>query len=167
MFTELLFWLALKKDSEDSKESDDSDDDKYLEMLEAKVMHQRPYERLIVWQEAHKLCLWVYNRTKVFPRDERYELVSQMRTSASSVPTNIAEGNSRSTIKDKSHFFVIAHSSLEETHYHVRLAKDLGYLTAEEFVLVDDAVQRISFLLTKLKMNAQAYSKNSSDSSES
>ena len=55
-------------------------------------MHVRPYEKLIVWQEAHKLCLRALDLTGKFPKDERFRLVHQMCKSAYSVPMNIAEG---------------------------------------------------------------------------
>lgn len=58
-------------------------------------MHIRPYQKLVTWQEAHKLCVAIYSQTKQYPEDERFGLISQMRRSASSVPTNIAEGNAK------------------------------------------------------------------------
>jgi four helix bundle protein len=114
-------------------------------------MHERPYEKLIVWKEAHILCLSIYTLSKKFPDSEKFGLVTQMRKSSYSVPTNIAEGNTRRTNKDKSHFFIIALGSLEELHYQCTLARDLEYITKEDFDKVDDHIQRTSFLLTKLK----------------
>lgn len=157
--------LELAEESEDSEESYESDDDKFFLWSDSACMHQRPYEKLIVWQEAHALCLWIYKRTQTFPENERFGVISQMRRASSSIPTNIAEGNGRHTIKDKSHFFVIAHASLEELHYHLRLAKDLEYLSDQEFLEVTDRIHRTSYLLTKLRKNLSTY--RSSDSSES
>lgn len=113
-------------------------------------MNPRPHERLIVWQEAYKLCLHVYKITIQFPKHELFGLVSQMRRSSYSVPINIAEGNTRRTSKDKYHFLVIAQSSLEELHCESRLAFDLQYISQEEFQGVDQAINRTSFLLVKL-----------------
>ena len=112
--------------------------------------YTRPYEKLIVWQESHKLCLLVYTLSKKFPSEEKFGLVSQMRRSSSSIPTNIAEGNAKRTAKDKAHFFVIASGSLDELHYQCRLSFDLGYLTNKEFEEINSQIHRTGFLLMKL-----------------
>jgi four helix bundle protein len=114
-------------------------------------MHQRPYEKLIVWQEAHNLCLWIYEVTRSFPAQEKYRLVGQMCRSAYSIPTIIAEGNARRSKRDKAHFLETALASLEELHYQCILSRDLQYLTPERFVEADDHLQRVSYLLTKLR----------------
>lgn len=114
-------------------------------------MQLRPYEQLFVWQQSHKLCLRVYTITKKFPKEERYALVNQMRRSAYSVPTNIAEGNARRFPKDKSRFFEIALASLEELHYQCRLSFDLQYVNTNEFDELAEMIRSVSFLLTKLR----------------
>jgi four helix bundle protein len=116
-------------------------------------MHIRPHEKLIVWQEAHRLCLMVYRLTKSFPPDERFGLTSQMRRSASNVPTNIAEGNTRRTKKDKCHFFDFSISSLEELHYECLLSRDLSYLASDQFLTLDQQINRVSYLLTQLHIS--------------
>jgi four helix bundle protein len=113
-------------------------------------MYQRPHEKLIVWQEAHQLCLLIYRLTKSFPSDERFGLISQMRRSSASVPTNIAEGNTRRTWKDKRNFFDIAIASLEELHYESLLSKELAYLSQQQFQTIDQHIHRVSYLLTRL-----------------
>ena len=114
-------------------------------------MHQRPYQKLVVWQEAHQLCLRTYKLTQKFPPEERYGLKRQMQNSSSSVPTNIAEANLKSSMKEKVHFYEIAQCSLEELHYQYVLAHDLGYTSDQEFLEADDHIQRVSFLLSRLK----------------
>lgn len=114
-------------------------------------MHQRPYERLIVWQEAHKLCLRVNIMIRKFPFCERDGLVDQMRRSAYSVPHNIAEGNTKRTPKGKLQYFNFAHSSLEELHSQLRLARDLHYISEQEYIETDDLINRVSYLLTRLQ----------------
>ncbi len=111
---------------------------------------QRPHQKLIVWQEAYSLCLLIYKTTKKFPPEERYALCDQLRRAASSVPTNITEGNYRTTQKDRRHFFVIAHSSLEALHCEILLANDLGYISTEEFACIDSHIGRVGFLLNRL-----------------
>jgi four helix bundle protein len=114
-------------------------------------MHQRPHEKLIVWQEAHKLCLSTYSTTKCFPADERFRLISQMCKSAYGIPMNVAEGNMRRTVKGKRHFFEIAQGSLEELHYQFTLAKDLNYINKDLFRKADIQINKVSYLLTKLR----------------
>jgi four helix bundle protein len=113
-------------------------------------MHERPYEKLIVWQEAYKLCLSIYKLTCTFPSEEKFALVSQMRRSAYSVPMNIAEGNTKKSAKEKMRFIEIAHASLEELHCELRLSTDLEYIKISDFESYDEAVKRTSFLLTRL-----------------
>ena len=114
-------------------------------------MIERPYQRLIVWKEAHALCLRTYRVTKEFPPEERYGLKSQMRSSSSSVPTNIAEGSRKSHPKERGQFYERAHCSLEELHYQYLLSCELGYIAQEEFKEVDGHIQRVSYLLMKLR----------------
>ncbi len=114
-------------------------------------MHLRPHEQLIVWKESHELCVWTYGITRDFPSSEKFGLTNQMRRSAYSVPTNIAEGNAKRTHKDKARYFEIALGSLEELHYQFVLSKDLQYINQAIFLKADDHIQRVSFLLTKLR----------------
>ena len=74
-----------------------------------------------------------------------------MRRAAYSIPMNIAEGNSKRTKPSKLQFLEIAETSLEELHYQSYLACDLGYLTKKEYTEVDDCIQRIGYLLHKLR----------------
>ncbi|MFH1769736.1 MAG: four helix bundle protein [Parcubacteria group bacterium] len=93
----------------------------------------KTFKDLIVWQKAHELVLKVYKETKNFPAAEKYGLVSQLRRSAASVPTNIVEGYKRRSDKDYARFINIAEGSLEETKYHLLLARDLDYLQNDQY----------------------------------
>lgn len=112
-------------------------------------MHLRPHQKLIVWQRAYQLCLSIYRMTADFPSYERFGLTSQMRRSASSVPFNIAEGNSKRTKLDKMRFMNIASGSLEELHCQLLLAKDLEYIHVEQFSVLDERLRKVSFLLNR------------------
>jgi four helix bundle protein len=114
-------------------------------------MHQRPYEKLIAWQEAHKLCLAIYALTRAFPSSEKFRLINQLCRSAYGVPMNIAEGNMRRSMNDKARFFEIAVGSIEELHYQCRLSRDLQYISALQFQELDQHINRTSFLITKLR----------------
>ncbi len=114
-------------------------------------MHERPHEKLVVWQEAYKLCHWVYIISKKFPSEERFALMNQIRRAAYSIPMNLAEGNRKSSRKEKRHFFEISLCSLEELHCQTRLAFDLQYISLEDFVQTDDRINRVSYLLNRLR----------------
>lgn len=117
---------------------------------ENRDMHQRPYEKIIAWQEAYALCLSIYKTTLSFPSSEKFALVSQMRRSAYSGPFTIAEGNAKRTKPDKRRFLEIGMGSIEELHCQLRLALDLRYISAEIFAKLDDHTQRVSYLLYRL-----------------
>ena len=73
------------------------------------------FKNLIVWQKAMELVRMVYQLSKAFPQDERYALTDQLKRAAVSIPSNIAEGNGRTSNKDYAHFLAIARGSLFET----------------------------------------------------
>lgn len=87
----------------------------------------KTFEDLTAWQKAHALTLLVYKLSHSFPIEELYSLTSQIRRSAVSIPSNIAEGFNRFGQADKIRFYNIAQASTEETRYQLILAHDLGY----------------------------------------
>src|SRR5689334_4626135 len=95
------------------------------------TMPERPAARsfrdLIVWQKAHEFVLAIYRFTASFPDREKYGLSHQMRRAAVSIPANIAEGFGKRSPAEKARFLNIAEGSLEECHYYLILAQDLGY----------------------------------------
>lgn len=94
----------------------------------------KSFEDLLVWQKAHQLVLAVYKITKLFPKEEQYCLISQIRRAAVSVPANIAEGFRRRTKADKQRFLTMAQGSLEEVRYYLILSEDLGYCKKYELI---------------------------------
>jgi four helix bundle protein len=90
------------------------------------------YRDLKVWQRSMNLVLSVYATTRPFPKEELYGLVSQMRTAAVSVPSNIAEGKGRSTDRDRAHFYFQARGSLLELETQILLAQQLDYICPRE-----------------------------------
>ncbi len=93
----------------------------------------RDFRKIKAWQRAHALTLQVYRETSGFPGDERFGLVSQMRRACASIPTNIAEGCGRNTINELARFIDIATGSASEVEYQLLLAKDLGYLSDNQY----------------------------------
>jgi four helix bundle protein len=91
----------------------------------------KSFRDLVVWQKAHQLVLAIYQTTRRFPRVEQFGLIPQIRRAAVSVAANIAEGFSKRGLSDKARFLNIAQGSLEEVHYYLLLAGDLGYMDPE------------------------------------
>jgi len=86
------------------------------------------HEKLLVWQKAMELVTEIYEISQKFPKEEMYGLTSQMRRSAVSVPSNIAEGKGRHTNPDFSHFLINARGSLLELETQVQIAGNLGFI---------------------------------------
>lgn len=92
----------------------------------------KSYKELKVWQKAYKLCLYLYQITNKFPKFEKHCLTSQIRRSAISIPSNIAEGYGRDSIKEYIHFLYVAYSSICELEPQILLSFDLGYIEEEQ-----------------------------------
>ena len=88
----------------------------------------KSFTDLVAWKESHKLVLMVYNITGKFPDKEIYGLTSQIRRSAVSISSNIAEGFSRNSPKDKLQFYYIAQGSLTEIQDQLLIARDINYI---------------------------------------
>ena len=87
------------------------------------------FEQLDVYQVARRYVKNVYLLSDKFPQKGDFALTSQIRRAAVSITSNIAEGTSRFSVKDKSHFIEIAYGSLMETYSQLQVAMDLGYIT--------------------------------------
>jgi four helix bundle protein len=88
---------------------------------------------LHAWKQAHALVLMVYSATKTFPKEEMFGLTNQIRRAAVSISSNIAEGFSRTSIREKHQFYSIALGSLSEVQNQVLIAKDVDYLSRDIF----------------------------------
>ena len=91
------------------------------------------FKDLLAWKKAYQLTLSIYKLTKNFPRDEEFGLKSQIRRSAVSVISNIAEGFKRRGTKDQIRFYNIAEASLEEVKCQSLLSRDLNYFNNEQY----------------------------------
>lgn len=112
----------------------------------------RTFKDLSAWQKAYQLCLKIYKITQLFPKDEQYGLCSQIKRSAVSIPSNIAEGYTRHQTLEYIRFLYIAYASLAELETQLMLAKDLNYLdtaTYNEASNLRGEVQRIMYGLIK------------------
>ena len=110
---------------------------------------------LRVYQDAKQLVKDVYALIGKFPKYEVYALSDQIRRAVVSVPSNIAEGSGRFSIKEKIHFIEIAYGSLTETLCQLDIAHDLGYITDEEFNNEKDRINVIGRQLSGLRASFQ------------
>ncbi len=112
----------------------------------------KTFRDLVVWQRSHELVLEIYKITKLFPNEEKFGLTSQVRRSASSIATNVVEGYKKNGDKEFLRYLNIADCCLEETKYHLLLAKDLDFLSQKNFdhlLLLCDEIGRMLFNLQK------------------
>ncbi len=105
------------------------------------------FRNYLVWQGAHALALGVYRVTESFPSKERYDLVRQIRRSASSVAANLSEGIGKRGDKEKARFVNIAIGSAYELDNHLQLAYDLGYLTKSEHAKLRSSLEPVRKML--------------------
>lgn len=110
---------------------------------------------LRVYKEAKLLVRDVYSLMDKFPKYETYALSDQLRRAVISVPSNIAEGSGRISTKEKIHFLEIAYGSLTETLCQLDIARDLGYISDEEFDNEKDKVNVIGKQLSGLRSSFQ------------
>jgi len=114
------------------------------------------YRKLKVWRKAHELTLAVYAATAAFPREEQYGLTSQIRRSASSIPSNIAEGCGRDGNAELRRFLFVALGSANELEYQLLLSRELGFLAPDTHETLSAAASEIKQMLSALiaKMRA-------------
>lgn len=93
----------------------------------------KSFTDLDVWKKGHLLVVRIYNETKQFPKDEQFGLTNQIRRAAVSVTSNIAEGFSRRSYKEKVQFYSMALGSVTEVQNQLLISKDIGYVTKEQF----------------------------------
>ncbi len=94
------------------------------------------FERLDVWQNAIALTVKLYKITETFPKEEVYNLTSQIRGAAISVSSNIAEGNYRDSANDKARFITIAYGSVMEIYNQMIVANKLGYTSEDDLSVI-------------------------------
>lgn len=115
----------------------------------------KDFRSLKVWEKSHSISLDIYRLTKGFPKDEQFNLTSQLRRAITFMPTNLAEGCGRGSDKDFKRFVQIAMGSASEAEYLILLSKDLNYISDKEFnkliVEIQEIKKMLSSLISKLK----------------
>lgn len=115
----------------------------------------RDFKQLKVWQKAHLLVLDVYRQAPAFPADERFGLTAHLLRSATSIPSNIAEGCGRDSDMELARFHSIAAGSASETEYQLLLARDLGYLPDPTHHALNAQVNEVKRMLNSFVQRLQ------------
>ena len=113
------------------------------------------FEELEVYQIARQYVKNVYLLSEAFPAKEDFALTSQIRRSAVSITSNLAEGTSRFSLKDKSHFIEIAYGSLMETYSQIQVASDLEYISQDSMTQIAPLVKELRNKLSALRKSYQ------------
>ena len=108
------------------------------------------FEKLNVWQEAKKLVVDVYHLLDCFPKFEKYALCDQIRRAIVSVPSNIAEGSGRKSLKEQIRFLEISYGSLMETYNQLLIAIDLTYITEESVEAIKPSIDAVAKMINGL-----------------
>jgi len=110
----------------------------------------RPHQKLLAWQAAIDLVKEIYVVTMSFPNDEKFGIISQLRRAAVSVPTNIAEGAARNSIKEFIQFNYISLGSTSEIDTLLILSKELNILNETQYKVLLQKTEKVSALLSGL-----------------
>lgn len=113
------------------------------------------FEKLVVWQRSKELTKEIYILTKSFPDNERFGLVSQLRRASVSICSNIAEGSSRNSLKEKSRFNEISFGSLMEVLNQLILSVELNFLERDNLEKLRFEIDAIGRMLNSLRKSVQ------------
>ncbi len=126
------------------------------------------YEKLIVWQKAMDLVEGVYLNSQNFPKSEKYALVDQLKRAVTSIPLNIAEGQTKGSKKDFRRFLLIARGSTHEVNCILQIALRLGYIKEENYLKFRKDVLEISKMISGLigSLEEKAFKEKRVDNTE-
>lgn len=110
----------------------------------------KSFTDLDAWKFGHELVLDVYQVTRNFPKEEQFGLISQLRRAAISITSNIAEGFSRNSYREKAQFYSMSLGSLTEIQNQLLVSKDVGYLPVENFETFSQNTIRLNKILNGL-----------------
>ncbi len=109
------------------------------------------YKDLDLYKAAKDLVLSVYALLRKFPKEEMYALCDQLRRAVISVPSNIAEGSGRYSVKEQLHFIEIAYGSLLEVECQLDIAHDIKYISDDEYSSAENQIGKVASLLSGLR----------------
>lgn len=113
------------------------------------------YKNLIVWQKAIEFVTVIYKTTKLFPSDEKFNLITQINRAVVSISVNIAEGYGRESSKNYLQFLRISRGSILELETLLLISKNLNYLPIEDYEKLTENLNEISKLLQGLIKSIQ------------
>lgn len=113
------------------------------------------FEQLTVWKEAREFAGAIYRITKVFPKEERFGLIDQLRRAAVSIALNIAEGSDRKSDLEFRRYLRMAKGSCEEVVIALYISLDQNYLTKEDFAILYENANRLVARLNALSRSLQ------------
>jgi len=108
------------------------------------------FRKILVWQKSISLVTKIYKATNTFPKEEMFGLISQIRRSSISIPSNIAEGSGRESTKDFLRFLYISLGSIFEMQTQLEIAKNIIYIKEEEFNNLYEDSREIERMLASL-----------------
>jgi len=121
------------------------------------MAYLKSYKELIVWQKSIQLVKEIFILTDKFPKSEMYGLISQIRRATISIPSNIAEGYGRKSIKEYAQFYSIAYGSALETETQIIIAKELNFAKSEDFakidLLLEEVLRMLNTMTSRMKLN--------------
>ena len=109
------------------------------------------YRDLRVYQQAKVFAIYVYRLLRQFPKEEQYALCDQLRRAVISIPSNIAEGMGRSSVKEQIHFIEIAFASLSEVMCQLELSFELNFIDKMQLSESEEQVKSIAQMLSGLR----------------
>ncbi len=115
-------------------------------------MYQYSFEKLEIWTLSRSFVKDIYKLTNNFPKDEKYVLVMQLRRAAVSVVSNIAEGVSRLSVKDRCRFLEVSYGSLMEVYTQLWIATDLSYINTDDLQMFNVKIKELSNKINALHM---------------
>lgn len=114
-------------------------------------MNEYSYQTLNVYKDAKALVIEIYRLLKSYPAEERYAICDQIRRAAISITSNIAEGMSRYSDKEKAHFLEIAYASMMEVDSQLDISVDLAYITHGQFANIREKINSVGKQLSALR----------------
>src|SRR6056297_1918699 len=107
-------------------------------------------KKMTVWVKSLELVKLIYELTDTFPKEEKYGMISQLRRASVSVASNISEGASRRTHKERTRFYEIARSSLVEVDTQIELSLKLNYLTKDDIMILNENANEVFAMLSAM-----------------
>ncbi|MBQ1587923.1 MAG: four helix bundle protein [Prevotella sp.] len=118
------------------------------------------YRKLKVYHQSKQLVTNIYSLTRRFPLHEQYGLSNQIQRAAISIPSNIAEGMGRFSLKERIHFLEIAYGSLMEVMCQLEIAEQLNYITSDNLTEQENLVSEIASMLIGLRKTIEEKNNN-------